>query len=75
MKECNGTGLVLKICETKNDVWKKCGLSIQNSIDNYIKITKIKLDSASLNNGQNAGDADKMGISGVVLCWLALKWL
>ena len=75
MKECNGTGLVLKICETKNDVWKKCGLSIQNSIDNYIKITKIKLDSASLNNGQNAGGADKMGISGVVLCRLALKWL
>ena len=48
MKECNGTGLVLKICETKNNVWKKYGLSIQNSIDNYIKITKIKLDSASL---------------------------
>ena len=35
----NGTGLVLKICETKNNVWKKYGLSIQNSIDNYIKIT------------------------------------
>ena len=39
MKKCNGTGLVLKICETKNNVWKKYGLSIQNSIDNYIKIT------------------------------------
>ena len=50
MKECNGTGLVLKICETKNNVWEKYGLSIQNGIDNYIKITKIKLDSASLNN-------------------------
>ena len=49
MKECNGTGLVLKICETKNNVWGKYGLSIQNSIDNYIKITKIKLDSASSN--------------------------
>ena len=23
MKTCNGTGLVLKICETKNNVWKK----------------------------------------------------
>ena len=22
MKECKGTGLVLKICETKNNVWK-----------------------------------------------------
>ena len=51
MKKCNGTGLVLKICETKNNVWKKHELSIPNGIDNYIKITKIKLDSASLNNG------------------------
>ena len=39
MKKCNGTGLVLKICETKNNVWKKCRLSIQNSIDNHIEIT------------------------------------
>ena len=46
MKKCNGTGLVLKICETKNNVWKRYELSIQNGIDNYIKITKIKLDSA-----------------------------
>ena len=46
MKKCNGTGLVLKICETKNNVWKKHELSILNGIDNYIKITKIKLDSA-----------------------------
>ena len=39
MKKCNGTGLVLKICETKNNVWKRYGLLIQNSIDNHIKIT------------------------------------
>lgn len=39
MKKCNGTGLVLKRCETKNNVWKRCELSIQNGIDNYIKIT------------------------------------
>ena len=39
MKKCNGTGLVLKICETKNNVWKRYILSIQNSIDNCIKIT------------------------------------
>ena len=50
MKKCNGTGLVLKICETKNNMWKRHWLSIQNSIDNYIGITKIKPDSASLNN-------------------------
>ena len=51
MKKCNGTGLVLKICETKNNVWKKYRLSIQNSIDNHIKITYIKPNFASLNNG------------------------
>lgn len=28
-----------------------------------------------LNNRQNPGNADKMGISGVDLCPLALKWL
>ena len=39
MKKCNGTGLVLKICETKNNVWKRRKLSIQNSIDNRIIIT------------------------------------
>ena len=50
MKKCNGTGLVLKICETKNNVWKRCGISIQSSIDNRIEITKIKLDRASLNS-------------------------
>jgi hypothetical protein len=39
MKKCNGTGLVLKICETKNNVWKMYELSIQNGIDNHIIIT------------------------------------
>ena len=39
MKKCNGTGLVLKRCETKNNVWKRYGLSIQNGIGNYIEIT------------------------------------
>lgn len=58
MKKCNGTGLVLKICETKNNVWKKHELSIPNSIDNYIKITKIKLDSASLSNVQEPRNAE-----------------
>ena len=28
-----------------------------------------------LNNGQNPGNADRMGISGVAFCRLALKWL
>lgn len=45
----DGTGLVLKICETKNNVWKKYELSIQNGIDNCTEIIKIKPDFASLN--------------------------
>ena len=49
MKKCNGTGMVLKICETKNNVWKRHILSIQNSIDNHIKTTRIKPNFASLN--------------------------
>lgn len=53
MKKCNGTGLVLKICGTKNNVWKRCEISIQDSIDNYIETTKIKPDFASLNNPHN----------------------
>ena len=53
MKKCNGTGLVLKICEMKNNVWKKYRLSIQNSIDNHIKITYIKPNFASLNKKIN----------------------
>ena len=36
MKKCNGTGLVLKICETKKNVWKRYRLSIQNGIDSHI---------------------------------------
>ena len=51
MKKCNGTGLVLKICETKNNVWKRYEISIQDSIDNHIETTKIKPNFASLNNG------------------------
>ena len=53
MKDCNGTGLVLKICETKNNVWKRYEISIQNNIDNHIEMTKIKLDSASLSSKQS----------------------
>ena len=50
MKKCNGTGLVLKICETKNNVWKKyTGYQYKNSIDNYVKTTRIKPNFASLN--------------------------
>ena len=71
MKKCNGTGLVLKICETKNNVWKKHELSIPNGIDNYIKITKIKLDSASLNNGLKCRKPVFMRVSGI--CFI--KWL
>ena len=71
MKKCNGTGLVLKICEMKNNVWKRCELSIQNSIDNHIKITWIKPDSASLNNGLKCRKPVFMRVSGI--CFI--KWL
>lgn len=66
MKECNGTGLVLKICETKN-VWKRYWGSIRNGIDNYTKITKIKLDSASLNNVQEPRNAEFTAFLGLRL--------
>ena len=71
MKKCNGTGLVLKRCETKNNVWKRYGLSIQNSIGNYIEITKIKPNSASLNNGLKCRKHVFMRVSGI--CFI--KWL
>ena len=50
MEKCNGTGLVLRICEAKNNVWKKYELSIQNCIDNCTEIIKIKPDFASGND-------------------------
>ena len=50
MKKYNGTGLVLKICETKNNEWKRCILSIRYGIDNCIKTTRIKSNFASLNS-------------------------
>ena len=71
MKKCNGTGLVLKICETKNNVWKRHELSIQKSIDNCIEITKIKPDSASLNNGLKCRKPVFMRVSGIYF----IKWL
>ena len=71
MKKCNGTGLVLKICETKNNVWKKYRLSIQNSIDNHIKITYIKPNFASLNNGLKCRKPVFMRVSGI--CFI--EWL
>ena len=71
MKKCNGTGLVLKICETKNNVWKRYELSIQNSIGNYIEITKIKPNFASLNNGLKCRKPVFIRVSGI--CFI--KWL
>ena len=65
MKKCNGTGLVLKICETKNNVWKKCEISIQNSIDNHIKTTRIKPNFASLNQQKCLANPAFMRVCGV----------
>ena len=71
MKKCNGTGMVLKICETKNNVWKRHILSIQNSIDNHIKTTRIKPNFASLSNGLKCRKPVFMRASGI--CFI--KWL
>lgn len=71
MKECNGTGLVLKICETKNNEWKRCILSIRYGIDNCIKTTRIKSNFASLNNGQKCRNPVFMRVSGIGF----IKWL
>ena len=65
MKKCNGTGLVLKICETKNNVWKKYRLSIQNSIDNHIEITYIKPNFASLNKQKCLANPAFMRVCGI----------
>ena len=71
MKECNGTGLVLKICETKNNVWKRHELSIQDGIDSNVGIPKIKPNSASLNKGWKCRKPVFMRVSGI--CFI--KWL
>lgn len=68
MKKCNGTGLVLKICETKNNVWKKYRLSIQNSIDNHIKITYIKPNFASLNKLRAVQSQPESHLSNACIC-------
>ena len=68
MKKCNGTGLVLKICETKNNVWKKYRLSIQNSIDNHIKITYIKPNFASLNKLRAVRSQPERHLSNACIC-------
>ena len=71
MKKCNGTGLVLKMCETKNNEWKRCWLSIREGIDNYFKTTRIKPNFASLNNGQKCRKPVFMRVSGI--CFI--EWL
>ena len=65
MKKCNGTGLVLKICEMKNNVWKKYRLSIQNSIDNHIKITYIKPNFANSNKQKCLANPAFMRVCGI----------
>ena len=72
MKKCNGTGLVLKMCETKNNEWKRCWLSIREGIDNYFKTTRIKPNFASLNNGQKCRKPVFMRVSGI--CFIEWLW-
>ena len=70
MKKCNGTGMVLKICETKNNVWKRHILSIQNSIDNHIKTTRIKPNFASLSSTTKAWNPVKSRVSGFLYAFV-----
>ncbi len=67
MKKCNGTGLVLKICETKNNVWKRYRLSIQDGIDNCTKISKNKSDSASLSKSHKSWNPLNKRLPGLFL--------
>jgi hypothetical protein len=41
------------MCAMKNNEWKRCMLSMQDSIDNRIGTTRIKPNLASLNNKQS----------------------
>ena len=61
------------MCETKNNVWKKYELSIQNGIDNHIKITYIKPNFASLNKKMELRNPVFMRVSGLLLCGLSTK--
>ena len=67
----NGTELVLKMCETKNNEWKRYMLLIRDGIDNYIKTTIITSNFASLNNGLKCRKPVFMRLSGI--CFI--KWL
>ena len=72
MKKCNGTGLVLKMCETKNNEWKRCWLSIQEGIDNCVKTTRIKPNFASWNNGQKCRKPVFIRVYGI--CFIEWLW-
>ena len=67
MKKCNGIGLVLKMCETRSDEWKRCRLSIRDSIDNCIKTTRIKPNFASLNKVHEPRNAEFTALLGSFL--------
>ena len=48
MKKCNGTGLVLKICETKNNVWKKHErYPVENEVILAYEVMEKELNKAS----------------------------
>lgn len=55
------------MCETNNSEWKRCILSIRNSIDNCVKTTRIKPNFASLSKKVNPYKACIYGICRVFL--------
>ena len=56
------------MCETNNSEWKRCILSIRNSIDNCAKTTRIKPNFASLNKKMELGNPAFMRVSGLFVC-------
>lgn len=56
--------IMLKIVNTANKIMKF-----------HTEIYRRDFYEMNLSNGQNAGNTDKMGIFGVTLWRLALKWL
>ena len=54
MKKYNGAGLVLKVCETKNNVWKNHYFQKLYGIENKPKRIKIKPNFASLSRSHKS---------------------
>ena len=57
------------------DKIKKGGYYRKINIFFGVNVHKSFILAKSSSNGYNPGNADKMGVFGIALCLLALKWL